>query len=101
MMKKLHLFQFIGLGNAIIGELIKNHEQPGIKTPCVMQIVPGPGGTAKIMLMPPVGTPEILYFQWDKVSLWYEVKAKEITNLYIQATSGIALATSMPVGGRG
>ena len=97
-MKTLHIVQLQAIGQSLIGELIKNHEQPAIKQPFGMGQAPGPQNTTQIVLFPPIGTPDVLYFTWAMVVYWYEVKDQGIINLYIQNTSGITLASLMPQG---
>jgi hypothetical protein len=98
MMKTLHIVQLQSLGQSLIGELIKNNEQPAIKTPFGLGQVPGPGNVPQITLFNPIGNPDVLYFTWAMVVYWYEVKDQGLINLYIQNTSGITLASLMPRG---
>jgi hypothetical protein len=98
MVKTLHIIQLQSLGQPLIGELIKNHEQPAIKAPLGLGQAPGAGNVPQIVLFNPTGNPDVLYFTWAMVVYWYEVKDQGLINLYIQSTSGITLALSIPPG---
>ena len=97
-MKTLHMIKLESVGQSIIGELVKNHEQPAIKAPLGVVLGQTPDNKTVATLFSITGDPEVLYFNWSNAVFWYEVKNKDMINTYIQATTGITLASSMPHG---
>lgn len=63
-----------------------------LNSPRIVVIQPAKDGIA-VNLSPLLGSPEKIVVSLDT---WWEVKDRDITNAYIQATTGLQMVTQLP-----
>lgn len=85
-------------GQLIIGRLTSdNKETLCLKNARVFQQIPATDeGTSKTILAPYIGHPEMVCLNKALVSLTYTPTEQQLINAYIEETSGIKVASTIP-----
>jgi hypothetical protein len=82
------------LGGPIIGHSIETEEGTALSKPRCIQVIPDGRGRAQMGITDVLGSPEILYL--PPGLCWYVPTDKAILNAYIQSTTGIQIAGTLP-----